>query len=378
MQLNIIKMYSLNKLKGHIRALNIMQHKTFILREKFFLFAVLSFVLYWMRAVNCDINLYNIGKLMVGLLINIPLFFLASSNLRVLLRKILGGKHIHLKLCAYTIIISFFYSIFITEKLVYLVKYSYSSILFMLTIFHVWQPLFIIFLGYLFIAKFDVSRLNIKVFIFIIVALAVHQGSGFLIAKHFSFAKYHIYNLTLLKVYFYNNGHYFTLYRILGIHLILMIIMLSNISFSHIGFNKKWNKKTIILTASILCIMIANQIFVITTTNIQFTKEGLVWNILTAFYGIIIASLIEETIFRGIIQNYITKKLYPIKDFQIIAIIITSLLFGLYHYPFINIAFSSAFISGFILGWIYHVTQNLWTSILVHGLNNLIATVIVH
>jgi len=355
-----------------------MKCKTFILQEKFFLFSVLSFVFYWLRAINCDTNLYNTGKLIVGLLINIPFFSLTSPNLRVLLRKIFSGKHKHLKLCVYMLITIFLYSFFITEKLIYFFDYSYYTIFFMLTAFHVYQPLLIIFLGYFFIDKFDESKLTIRVFIFIIVTLTLHQVPSFLITKYFYLAKYHIYNLTLLKVHFHNTDHHFTLHRIIGPLLILMIIILSNISFSHIGFNKKWNKKAIILTATILIVIIADQIFLITTSNIQFVKEDLVWDLLTAFYGTIISSLIEETIFRGIIQKYLTEKLYSMKKFQIIAIIFTSVLFGLYHYPFINITFSHAFISGLILGWIYYVSQNLWAPILIHCLNNLVATVIIH
>jgi hypothetical protein len=60
----------------------ILKYKNFILQENFFLVFIISFVFFWLRGVNCEISLYNIGKLIMGLVINLPLFFLASSNLR--------------------------------------------------------------------------------------------------------------------------------------------------------------------------------------------------------------------------------------------------------------------------------------------------------
>jgi membrane protease YdiL (CAAX protease family) len=104
--------------------------------------------------------------------------------------------------------------------------------------------------------------------------------------------------------------------------------------------------------------------------------QRLVWNLLSSIYLAIEVSFFEEILFRGIIQTYFCIKLSSIKDGNIIAIIISSFIFGLSHYPFINNSFAPHFIHGLLFGWLYYKTQNLSASILVHGFNNFLALAI--
>ena len=78
----------------------------------------------------------------------------------------------------------------------------------------------------------------------------------------------------------------------------------------------------------------------------------------------IIAPLIEEMLFRGIIlrgflSHYSAKK----------AIIVSSLLFALIHLNIYQIP--GAFILGCFIGWIYYKSRSLWPCILAHAINNI-------
>lgn len=81
------------------------------------------------------------------------------------------------------------------------------------------------------------------------------------------------------------------------------------------------------------------------------------------------APIIEEIIFRGIIQKgLINKGVKPQK-----AIIISALIFGLVHFnPW---QFIGAFLLGVVLGVVYFKTKSLLMSIFLHAFNNSIAVI---
>lgn len=85
--------------------------------------------------------------------------------------------------------------------------------------------------------------------------------------------------------------------------------------------------------------------------------------------GVFIAPLIEEIIFRGIIQNYLTNKFN-----YVIGIILTSVIFSLSHLQhWGNIpALLSLSFSGLVLGYFYHMTKNIFLSTGIHMVNNFI------
>lgn len=84
------------------------------------------------------------------------------------------------------------------------------------------------------------------------------------------------------------------------------------------------------------------------------------WSILMT---VVLAPVMEETLFRGLIQGSISER-----DGAAKAILISSLLFGILHgvpQQVIN-----AFLIGIILGYIYFRTRSLLTVIILHALNN--------
>jgi membrane protease YdiL (CAAX protease family) len=328
----------------------ILKLKKFILQEKFFLIFMLSFVFFWLRGVNCEISLYNIGKLALGLVINLPLFFLVSSNLRPLLKKFFGSKYKYLKLCLYIIFVSFFYSIFLTEEHISFARDSYSNTLFLLTAFHVWAPLFLLIPGYLLIEKNKGSGPTIQTIIFIMGICIFSKVSSILIFKYFNFFKHLIYNISLIRVYFNSRLDTFNLYQFWWLYFALLMIGLSAISFRSIGFNKKWDKKTIIYTIVFACYIILPHTLNFDVNYRLAMTQKFAWNVISSLYFSISVPFIEETLFRGIIQTYFCTKLNRIKDGSMVAILITSLLFTLFHYPFIGGSFSTLFIHGIAYG----------------------------
>lgn len=88
------------------------------------------------------------------------------------------------------------------------------------------------------------------------------------------------------------------------------------------------------------------------------------WAMLTT---LVMAPILEEVLFRGIIQEVITRE-YG----RIWGILFASFLFGLAHMPVYQQAVNAFFV-GIILGYIYYKTDSLIPVIIIHALNNAIA-----
>ena len=86
---------------------------------------------------------------------------------------------------------------------------------------------------------------------------------------------------------------------------------------------------------------------------------------------VIMAPLLEEILFRGIIlKGMLNMKMNPKK-----AIVISALVFGLIHgYPW---QATGAFLLGLVLGWVYYKTQSLLIPILLHAFNNGVAALMI-
>ena len=332
----------------------------------------LSFALFWLRAVEGNINFINICKLMVGGAIIFPVFFV-TENLRIQLKKIFGGKYKYLKLCLYIISVSTFYSIVLTISYYPITFTTFFNFLIIL----ICQPFFILILKYFFIDRLKRSEWS-KVFLFILIVLGCEEAYFFF--TDIFFAYYQDYHFALLRIYIPGISKCFNLLILWGSQLPIILILLSDIPSDYLGFHRKWDRKAIVATLFIVSIMILN--FEISRNVMHFnigSKQYVIWNILTFSYHALFASFSEEIIFRGIIQNYISRKLALIKDGNIFAIIITAIIFALVHFPFSGktITFVNAFFFGLIMGWLYNKTHNIWSPILVHGIHNLIVSAII-
>lgn len=81
----------------------------------------------------------------------------------------------------------------------------------------------------------------------------------------------------------------------------------------------------------------------------------------------LIGPLVEEAIFRGAIERRLLEKNWN----PWYAIVISAALFALAHGNFAQGA--TAFIIGCFMGWVYYRTRSIWTTYLIHALNNSIA-----
>ncbi len=81
----------------------------------------------------------------------------------------------------------------------------------------------------------------------------------------------------------------------------------------------------------------------------------------------LLPAVFEETLFRGGLQNLLTRWLKA----PVVAIIITSVIFSAIHGSYLG--FLSRAALGFVLGWIYYRTGNIWLNIIAHFFNNALA-----
>ncbi|NHB67279.1 CPBP family intramembrane glutamic endopeptidase [Perlabentimonas gracilis] len=90
-------------------------------------------------------------------------------------------------------------------------------------------------------------------------------------------------------------------------------------------------------------------------------------NIFTFTTIVVLAPVLEELIFRGIMLKGLLKRYSPAT-----AIVASSVLFGVVHLnPW---QFISALILGIFIGWIYYRTRSTSLAIIIHAFNNFTAT----
>jgi uncharacterized protein len=83
-------------------------------------------------------------------------------------------------------------------------------------------------------------------------------------------------------------------------------------------------------------------------------------------------ALFEETLFRGGLQNLLTRWF----KLPVAAIIVTSIIFSAIHGSYLG--FLSRFALGFVLGWFYYRTGNIWLNIIGHFINNAFAITVLY
>ncbi len=89
--------------------------------------------------------------------------------------------------------------------------------------------------------------------------------------------------------------------------------------------------------------------------------------ILTLLILAVLPAFAEEMLFRGGLQNLLARWTGK----AMLAVLIISILFSLIHFSFFG--FLTRMFLGFVLGIIYHYTQNLWYCVMGHFFNNALA-----
>ncbi len=77
----------------------------------------------------------------------------------------------------------------------------------------------------------------------------------------------------------------------------------------------------------------------------------------------LIPAIGEEMTFRGVLQQSLTRRMNPH-----VAIILSAAIFSFFHFQFYG--FLPRMFLGILLGYMFYITGSLWTSILMHFVNN--------
>ena len=91
-------------------------------------------------------------------------------------------------------------------------------------------------------------------------------------------------------------------------------------------------------------------------------NQALTFNVISS---LIFAPVLEELLFRGIIQEYLCRK-----NSFILSVVLASLLFSVHHLTFSQ--FVTAFLGGLYFGVLYYKTQSLTYSMVAHSYYNLL------
>ncbi len=86
----------------------------------------------------------------------------------------------------------------------------------------------------------------------------------------------------------------------------------------------------------------------------------------------ILPAMFEETIFRGGLQNLLSRWW----KMPIFSIVVTAIIFSIVHGSYFG--FLSRAVLGFVLGWMYYRTGNIWLNIIAHAANNAIAVTAIY
>jgi membrane protease YdiL (CAAX protease family) len=86
----------------------------------------------------------------------------------------------------------------------------------------------------------------------------------------------------------------------------------------------------------------------------------------------LLPAVFEEILFRGAIQNLLSRWI----KMPVLAIVITAIIFSAIHGSYLG--FLSRFALGFVLGWIFYRTGNIWLNIIGHFFNNAMALTVLY
>jgi len=109
----------------------------------------------------------------------------------------------------------------------------------------------------------------------------------------------------------------------------------------------------------------------------NFIKSSLSRLLMTILAALIIGGFYEEIVFRGYIQNVLEKRIFK-RYSPIFSVLVTSLLFGLYHLQQDIFGIISAVMGGLYWSILFKKYGNLWIVIFSHGLFDTITLILIY
>lgn len=118
----------------------------------------------------------------------------------------------------------------------------------------------------------------------------------------------------------------------------------------------------IVTTISILTVILYHNLD-ITFPSVISTNYNNSFNITTLIAGVLLAPVIEEIIFRGLLYNLFAKYRGPL-----VGVVMSTIYFVILHFRLSNLL--TAIIMGIASALFYEATQSLIPCIIIHGMNN--------
>ncbi|UQA74265.1 CPBP family intramembrane metalloprotease [Sphingobacterium siyangense] len=179
-------------------------------------------------------------------------------------------------------------------------------------------------------------------------------------------------------------------YAVICFLAIFLVLRREGRSLKDLGLNKKNLSSRVILLGilSALAWVIFMQIIYIPVIKhlfnvpdymeYNFIRSSMARLIMTIVAAWIIGGFYEEVVFRGCIQNILEKRLFKGMG-RWLPIVITSILFGLYHLQQDIFAVIAACLGGFYWSILYKKwNNNLWVSIISHALFDMITLILIY
>ena|SRR3990167_2128760 len=176
----------------------------------------------------------------------------------------------------------------------------------------------------------------------------------------------------------------YVLSRLVGFGVIMYFIRRRGITLRQFGFKKfklPQSLKYMLLAGGLLIVLTILVFLVLQQTvpslnleqeqDIIFTAaSGNLEKIMAFIALVIIAPIVEETIFRGLMLP-----VFVYRFGLVFGSILVSAAFGAIHWQ-LNVSIVT-FIMGLLLAWIYYKTRSLWPAIMFHSLKNLVAFILI-
>lgn len=209
-------------------------------------------------------------------------------------------------------------------------------------------------------------------------------GVDVLVGLLFSLAQQLLGERALNSDSLYLNFALFGLSRGAGLYLVWRFIKRRGISLRRFGFKRFRplqatglivSAMTALFVSSALVIYVTQRLFpalnLAQEQEIVFTAARGLPELVLAFAAlVVIAPLVEEVIFRGLLLPALSRR------FGIVAAsIVSSFLFAAVHWQ-LNVGIIT-FIMGLLLSWLYYRTRSLWPAIMFHSLKNLLAFILI-
>lgn len=337
-----------------------------------------SFIIFWLRAVRFKIIPFNLALLCVGLLINLPLFFAISPKginfLKVLYKKTYG----FFVVAFYLVYTAFQNAILVVYKSQpFNFKFSYIETVLALIPYYLWLPFCALVLSYSLFRKKSPLDIDKGVIFFLVIILSLSKIELLFFEFYIKKGLFtHFYKLILLEFKVEDSWCYLELYGIWYLLIPIVLVMMGAISHQTLNL-KRWDYRTTKICLYFLAFFFLRSLVLLYFGYLSLASSSWMWNIATSFYPRLVRmALLEEVIFRGILQSWLGVRLNKLRCGEFFAILLTALLFGIYHYPFISTNWYQAAFMGGIFGWSYSKTKNLWVPIIIHGFYNIMLNTI--